>query len=73
IYLIEHLDNIPDPTTIVFVVYGDVDIRKSLVKKDGHNGIVFDCDKLSDIALYKWIKTSFALHAVILAVSYTHL
>ncbi|KPI50869.1 DNA polymerase III subunit delta [Clostridioides difficile] len=65
-YLIEHLDNTPDTTTIVFVVYGDIDKRKSLVKKIGNNGIVFDCDKLSDMDLFKWIKKSFALNEVII-------
>lgn len=57
--LIEHLDNIPDTTVLVFVVYGDVDKRKSLVKKIDKNGIVFNCDKLSDMDLFKWIKKNF--------------
>lgn len=65
-YLIEHLDNIPDSTVLVFIVYGDVDKRKSLVKKIDKNGIVFNCDKLSDMDLFKWVKKKFeAKNAII--------
>ncbi|RDY23987.1 DNA polymerase III subunit delta [Romboutsia maritimum] len=58
-YLIEHLNNIPDTTVLVFVVYGDIDKRKSLVKKIDKNGLVFNCDKLSDMDLFKWVKKRF--------------
>lgn len=46
-------------TTLVFIVYGDIDKRKSLVKKISKNGIVFNCDKLSDMDLFKWVKKKF--------------
>lgn len=65
-YLIEHLDNIPDSTVLVFIVYGDVDKRKSLVKKIDKNGIVFNCDKLSDMDLFKWVKKKFEAKNVII-------
>lgn len=58
-YLIDHLDNIPDTTVIVFAVYGEIDKRKSLVKKIDKNGIVFNCNKLSDMDLFKWVKKQF--------------
>lgn len=58
-YLIEHLDNIPETTVIVFAVYGEIDKRKSLVKKIDKNGIVYNCDKLSDMDLFKWVKKQF--------------
>lgn len=63
-YLIEHLDNIPDTTVIVFAVYGEIDKRKSLVKKIDKNGIVFNCDKLSDMDLFKWVKKQFEINEV---------
>lgn len=63
-YLIDHLDNIPESTVLVFVVYGDVDKRKSLVKKIDKKGIVFNCDKLSDMDLFKWVKKKFEANNV---------
>lgn len=63
-YFIEHLDNIPDTTALVFVVYGEIDKRKSLVKKIGKNGIVCNCDKLSDMDLFKWVKKKFEANNV---------
>ena len=65
-YLIEHLDNIPDSTVLVFIVYGEIDKRKSLVKKIDKNGIVFNCDKLSDMDLFKWVKKKFDKNNVII-------
>ncbi|MGL6106570.1 DNA polymerase III subunit delta [Romboutsia sp.] len=65
-YLTEHLDNIPDTTVLVFAVYGDVDKRKSLVKKIDKKGIVFNCDKLSDMDLFKWVKKKFDINKVII-------
>ncbi|MEG2788957.1 MAG: DNA polymerase III subunit delta [Romboutsia sp.] len=64
-YLIEHLDNIPESTVVVFIVYGDIEKRKSLVKKIDKNGIVLNCDKLSDMDLFKWVKKKFELNKVI--------
>ncbi len=64
--LIEHLDNIPESTILVFIVYGDVDKRKSLVKKIDKKGIVFNCDKLSDMDLFKWTKKKFETNDVII-------
>ena len=58
-YFTEYIENIPQTTTLVFIVYGDVDKRKSLVKKISKNGIVFNCDKLSDMDLFKWVKKKF--------------
>ena len=58
-YFTEYIDNIPQTTTLVFIVYGDIDKRKSLVKKISKNGIVFNCDKLSDMDLFKWVKKKF--------------
>ncbi len=57
--LIDYLDKIPSTTVIVFIVYGDVDKRKSLVKKINKVGIVNHCDKLGDMDLFKWIKNKF--------------
>ncbi|MCR8746551.1 DNA polymerase III subunit delta [Romboutsia lituseburensis] len=65
-YLIEHLNNIPDSTVLVFVVYGDVDKRKALVKKIDKNGIVFNCDKLSDMDLFKWVKKKFEVNSAVI-------
>lgn len=64
-YLIEHLENIPQTTVLMFVVYGEVDKRKSLVKKIDKNGLVFNCDKLSDMDLFKWVKKGFDKNSVI--------
>lgn len=58
-YLVEYLDNIPDTTVLAFLVYGDIDKRKSLVKKINKVGILENCDKLSDIDLFKWVKKTF--------------
>ena len=65
-YFIEHLDNIPETTVLVFIVYGDVDKRKSLVKKIDKSGVVFNCDKLSDMDLFKWVKKKFETNNVII-------
>ncbi len=63
-YLIEYLDNIPDTTILVFLVYGDVDKRKALVKKVDKNGIVHNCDKLSDMDLFKWVRKKFEVNQI---------
>ena len=65
-YFIEHLENIPETTVVVFAVYGDVDKRKTLVKKIDKCGIVFNCDKLADMDLFKWVKKKFESHSVII-------
>ncbi len=65
-YFIEHLDSIPESTVVVFIVYGDIDKRKTLVKKISKNGIVFNCDKLSDMDLFKWVKKKFESNSVII-------
>ena len=65
-YFTEYIDNIPQTTTLVFIVYGDIDKRKSLVKKISKNGIVFNCDKLSDMDLFKWVKKKFDNNNVII-------
>ncbi|MEG0050607.1 MAG: DNA polymerase III subunit delta [Terrisporobacter sp.] len=58
-YFIDYLDNISDSTVLVFVVYGEIDKRKKIVKKIQEKGIVFNCDKISDMDLFKWIKRKF--------------
>ena len=65
-YLIDHLDNIPESTVLVFVVYGDVDKRKNIVKKINKNGIICNCDKLSDMDLFKWVKKKFESKEVVI-------
>ena len=58
-YFIDYIDNISDSTVLVFVVYGEVDKRKKIVKKIQEKGIVFNCDKISDMDLFKWTKRKF--------------
>lgn len=65
-YFIDHLDNIPETTVLVFAVYGEIDKRKSLVKKISKNGVVYNCDKLSDMDLFKWVKKKFDSNNVII-------
>ena len=55
----KNFSDVDQTTTLVFIVYGDIDKRKSLVKKISKNGIVFNCDKLSDMDLFKWVKKKF--------------
>lgn len=57
--LIDYIHNIPGTSTLVFIIYGDVDKRKSLVKTISKEGVVFNCDKLNDIELFKWVKNKF--------------
>jgi DNA polymerase-3 subunit delta len=63
---IEFIKNIPETTILVFAVYSDIDKRKSLVKNIEKNGIVFNCDKLSDMDLFKWIKKQFDINDVLI-------
>lgn len=56
---IEHLENIPDTTVLVFIVYGEIDYKKSLVNKVKKNGLVFNCEKISDMELFKWTRKKF--------------
>ena len=65
-YFTDYVDNIPNTTTLVLIVYGDIDKRKSLVKKVSKNGVVFNCDKLSDMDLFKWVKKKFETNKVII-------
>ena len=58
-YFIDYLDNISQSTVLVFVVYGEIDKRKKIVKKIQDKGIVFNCDKISDMDLFKWTKRRF--------------
>ena len=58
-YFIDYLDNISESTVLVFIVYGEVDKRKKIVKKIQEKGIVFNCDKISDMDLFKWTKRKF--------------
>ena len=54
-----HLENIPDTTILVFAVYGEIDKRKSIVSKISQNGIAYNCEKISDMELFKWTKKKF--------------
>ena len=54
-----HLENIPDTTILVFAVYGEIDKRKSIVSKISKNGIAYNCEKISDMELFKWTKKKF--------------
>jgi DNA polymerase III subunit delta len=65
--LTDYIHNIPDTSTLVFIVYGDVDKRKGLVKKISKEGIVFNCDKLNDIELFKWVKNKFKKKEVVIS------
>lgn len=58
--LAEHLENIPDTTILVFTVYGEIDKRKSIVNRISKNGIVYNCEKISDMELFKWSKKKFS-------------
>ena len=51
--LAEHLENIPDTTILVFTVYGEIDKRKSIVNRISKNGVVYNCEKISDMELFK--------------------
>ncbi|MDU3335975.1 DNA polymerase III subunit delta [Paraclostridium bifermentans] len=62
--LIEYIEKVPSTTVIVFLVYGDIDKRKCLVKKINKVGIVNHCDKLSDMDLFKWVKNRFKQNEV---------
>lgn len=59
-YLIEKLDNIPESTVLAFVVYGDVDKRKSIYKKINKVGAVCECKKLEGMDLFSWVKKGFS-------------
>lgn len=65
-YFIDYLDNISESTVLVFVVYGEVDKRKKIVKKIQEKGIVFNCDKISDMDLFKWTKRKFEAFGAII-------
>lgn len=58
-YLIEKLDNIPESTVLAFVVYGDVDKRKSIYKKINKVGKICECKKLEGMDLFSWVKRGF--------------
>lgn len=58
-YFIDYLENISESTVLVFVVYGEIDKRKKIVKKIQEKGIVYNCDKISDMDLFKWTKRKF--------------
>lgn len=57
--LIEHLENIPDTTVLVFAVYGDIDKRKNIVKEIQKNGLIHNCEKITDMELFKWTRRKF--------------
>lgn len=57
--LIEHLENIPNTTVLVFAVYGDIDKRKNIVKEIQKNGLIHNCEKITDMELFKWTRRKF--------------
>ncbi|SHG89154.1 DNA polymerase III subunit delta [Tepidibacter thalassicus] len=57
--LISYLKNIPQQSTLVFIVYGDIDKRRKLAKGLIKQGIVLNCDKLDSTELFKWVKNKF--------------
>ena len=57
--LAEHIEHIPDTTILVFTVYGEIDKRKSIVNRISKNGVVYNCEKISDMELFKWSKKKF--------------
>lgn len=63
---ISHLENIPDTTVLVFAVYGEIDKRKNIVSKISQNGIAYNCEKISDMELFKWTKKKFEQNKVII-------
>lgn len=61
-----HLENIPDTTVLVFAVYGEIDKRKNIVSKMSKNGIAYNCEKISDMELFKWTKKKFEQNKVMI-------
>ncbi|SHJ75969.1 DNA polymerase III subunit delta [Tepidibacter formicigenes] len=57
--LIDYLKNTPQQSTLVFIVYGDIDKRRKLVKELIKQGIVINCDRLDSTELFKWTKNRF--------------
>ncbi len=57
--LIKYFKDIPTVSTLIFLVYGEIDKRKKLVKELGKQGIVLNCDKLRGNELFKWTKNRF--------------
>ncbi|WP_331722116.1 DNA polymerase III subunit delta [Alkalithermobacter thermoalcaliphilus] len=56
---IDYLENIPNTSIIIFIVYGDIDKKKSIVKTIQENGVVLNCDKLTGNELVKWVHKKF--------------
>lgn len=57
--LIALLDNFPDTTCLIFVVYGQIDSRKSIVKKIKDRSICLELKKLEDMEILKWCQDKF--------------
>ena len=57
---IDYLDNISESTVLVFVVYGEVDKRKKIVKKIQEKGTVFKTI---------WVNVGMILYIVICLIS----
>lgn len=64
--LTDYFKNIPDTSVLIFLVYGDIDKRKKIVKELGKSGILFNCDKLRGNELLKWTKNRFQKEKVII-------
>lgn len=56
---INYLSKTPKSTIIVFLVYGDIDSRKTIVKSIKKNGLLSKNDKLDDMTLFKWLIKKF--------------
>ncbi|MDR0880237.1 MAG: DNA polymerase III subunit delta [Clostridioides sp.] len=57
--LSEYMDKLPETTVLVFVVYGDIDKRKSFTKKITKVGTAVECNKLTNVDLFQWVRSNF--------------
>ncbi|OPJ55594.1 DNA polymerase III subunit delta [Alkalithermobacter paradoxus] len=57
--LIRYFSNMPQTSTLIFIVYGDIDKRKKIVKEIQSNGLLVNCDKLRGNDLLKWADKKF--------------
>ncbi len=62
---IEYIKSIPESSVLVFI-NSDINKDSKLLKMIKKEGIVCDCDKLSEIDLYKWVRKKFDLNGAII-------
>ncbi|WAW14201.1 DNA polymerase III subunit delta [Peptostreptococcus equinus] len=58
--LIKLLDNFPDTSCLIFIVYGQIDSRKSIVKKIKEKSKTLELKKLEDIEILRWCQDKFS-------------